>query len=214
MTTIGSVGAGSGTSSVKQAEMAKDDFLKMLIVQLKNQDPLNPMDGTEFTAQLAQFSSLEQLANLNGQIESMNARQAMMDNIGSVNLIGKSVLTDSNTIVADGGTVELSYRLNDAIEGGVLEIYQPEGTVVDTIELGGRSSGEYTYQWDSSGVTDGNYAFRLTAENEYGGYAAWTPLIMGVVTGVTFRDGGAYLSVNGEEIPLETVKVVKQNAQK
>lgn len=214
MTTIGSVGAGSGTSSVKQAQMAKDDFLKMLIVQLKNQDPLNPMDGTEFTAQLAQFSSLEQLANLNGQIESMNARQAMMDNIGSVNLIGKSVLTDSNTIVADGGTVELSYRLNDAIESGVLEIYHPEGTVVDTIELGGSSPGEYTYQWDSSGFTDGNYAFRLTAENEYGGYAAWTPLIMGVVTGVTFRDGGAYLSVNGEEIPLETVKVVKQSAQK
>lgn len=214
MTTVSAVSAGSETSALKRAEMAKDDFLKMLIVQLKHQDPLNPMDGTEFTAQLAQFSSLEQLANLNGQIESMNARQARMDNIGSVGLIGKSVLTEGNSIVADGGTVEISYRLKDAIESGVLEIYRSDGAVVDTIELGGRSPGEYTHHWDSSGIGEGNYSFRLTAENEYGGYAAWTPLIMGVVTGVTFRDDGVYLAVNGDEIALASIKVVKQEGDK
>ena len=214
MTTVNPVSAaGSTASGVKRAEMAKEDFLQMLITQLKHQDPLNPMDGTEFTAQLAQFSSLEQLANMNVNLEKMDQRQSSMDNINSVGLIGKSVLTEGNHLIADGGNVEITYRLKDDIAEGVIEIYRADGTVMDTIEIGSRGPGEYTHVWDSGAVQGGNYSFRLTAENDKGGYAAWTPLMMGIVTGVTFKDDDVYLSVNGEEMAMRKVTVVKQGTE-
>jgi flagellar basal-body rod modification protein FlgD len=205
------VGADQGVNNfTKSAEMGKEDFLKMLIVQLENQDPLNPMEGTDFTAQIAQFSSLEQLTNLNGRMDSVSSRLAAIDNLGTASLIGKSVLTEGNSIIADGGKVDLVYQLEDYIQEGVLEIYRSDGAVMDVIELGSRSPGEYKDTWDSGDVPEGNYAFRLTAENDEGGYASWTPMMTGLVTGVTFKDDTAYLSVNGDEIPVNDVTVIKE----
>ncbi|HET58098.1 MAG TPA: flagellar hook assembly protein FlgD, partial [Deltaproteobacteria bacterium] len=181
MTTVNTVGADQAVSNfTKSAEMGKEDFLKMLIVQLKNQDPLNPMEGTDFTAQIAQFSSLEQLTNLNGRVDSVSSRLAAIDNLGSASLIGKSVLTEGNSIVADGGKIDLVYQLEDYIQEGVLEVYRSDGAVMDVIELGSRSPGEYRDTWDSADVPEGTYAFRLTAENDEGGYASWTPKMTGL----------------------------------
>jgi flagellar basal-body rod modification protein FlgD len=101
---IASGTTGSTTSNTSDLEktnaIGKDDFFKMLIAQLKNQDPLNPADGTAFAAQLAQFSSLEQLTNLNTTLTSQNQNYANLLNVQSVNLIGKEV-TASN---GDGAT--------------------------------------------------------------------------------------------------------------
>lgn len=82
----------STTSTTSTSSLGKEAFLQMLVAQLKYQDPMNPADGTEFASQLAQFSSLEQLTNLNDSIESL----AMDTNsLQAVNLIGKTVVTDS-----------------------------------------------------------------------------------------------------------------------
>ena len=77
--------------------MGKDEFLKMLVAQLKHQDPMNPMDGTAFTAQLAQFSSLEQLQNINTQLTSFTKQQQSLGNAQAVNLIGREVLAKGDT---------------------------------------------------------------------------------------------------------------------
>jgi flagellar basal-body rod modification protein FlgD len=82
----------SSTNSTKTSaaqSMGKEDFLKMLVAQLKNQDPLNPMSGTDFATQLAQFSSLEQLTNLNQGITNLGLYQTSQANLQAVNLIGK-----------------------------------------------------------------------------------------------------------------------------
>ena len=81
----------SSTASVQKKELGKDEFFKLLIAQLKNQDPLNPQDGSAFAAQLAQFTSLEQLTNLNAAMTSQNQNIANLLNAQSVNLIGKEV---------------------------------------------------------------------------------------------------------------------------
>lgn len=96
----------SATESEKTKIIGKDEFFKMLIVQLKNQDPLNPLEGTAFAAQLAQFASLEQLTNLNTALASQNANYAMLVNAQSINLIGKEI-TAQTAAGADGtpGTV-------------------------------------------------------------------------------------------------------------
>ena len=82
----------SQTSAAETASsLGKDEFFKMLIAQLKNQDPLNPQDGAEFSAQLAQFSSLEQLTNLNKTLEAQGASYNALMNLQSVSLVGKEV---------------------------------------------------------------------------------------------------------------------------
>ena len=95
MNTIENI-AGSTTNSAADSEktklIGKDDFLKMLIAQLKNQNPLNPLEGTEFAAQLAQFASLEQLTNLNKELSSQNIYYTTMINTQAINLIGKEVI--------------------------------------------------------------------------------------------------------------------------
>ena len=98
MSTVGSVTgstAGTANSVTSQSQaLGKDEFFKMLIAQLKNQDPLNPLDGTAFSAQLAQFSSLEQLTNLNAALTAQNQNFASLLNAQSVNLIGKEVTAE------------------------------------------------------------------------------------------------------------------------
>ncbi|MCK9362252.1 MAG: hypothetical protein M0P74_01420 [Syntrophales bacterium] len=96
--TTGIVNSASATSSSSQtgstasaSSLGKDEFFKMLIAQLKNQDPLNPQDGAEFSAQLAQFSSLEQLTNLNKTLEAQGASYSALMNLQSVSLVGKEV---------------------------------------------------------------------------------------------------------------------------
>ncbi len=95
MDRVGTIGKGNPTDSAKTLTQTKtfgkEDFFKMLIAQLKNQDPMNPLEGTEFSAQLAQFSSLEQLANLNTAVASQNQTTANLINAQGVNFIGKEV---------------------------------------------------------------------------------------------------------------------------
>ena len=106
--TIQSAAGATTTTTTASAKnvLGKDDFLKMMIAQLKHQDPMNPMDGTAFTAQLAQFSSLEQLQNVNTQLTSFTKQQQALGNSQAVNLIGKQVLAKGNTVSVDGSPVD------------------------------------------------------------------------------------------------------------
>src|SRR3989339_1106934 len=90
-----SVGQSVTSQTTKTTALGKDDFMKLLLAQLKNQDPLKPMDGTDFAAQLAQFSSLEQLSNMNTELKNLSVNQMTMNYAQSVNMIGKDVVTNS-----------------------------------------------------------------------------------------------------------------------
>ncbi|WP_040334232.1 flagellar hook capping FlgD N-terminal domain-containing protein [Candidatus Magnetobacterium casense] len=93
----------SASSSTSTNELGKDDFLKLFTSQLKYQDPLNPMDSTSFTTQLAQFSSLEQLYNINSNIKTLTQYENSLNNVMAVSMIGKSVTTTDNTTALVSG---------------------------------------------------------------------------------------------------------------
>jgi flagellar basal-body rod modification protein FlgD len=127
--------ASTKSSSVKTDPMGKDAFFKMLVAQLRNQDPLNPMDGSAFAAQLAQFSSLEQLTNLNSALTAQNQNFANLLNAQSVNLIGKEV-TANRTDASTFGTT--------TITGEVTAVQFKDGAIYLTVNDEQISFGDVT----------------------------------------------------------------------
>ncbi|MCK7515771.1 MAG: flagellar hook assembly protein FlgD [Desulfobacterales bacterium] len=144
--------AGAATTTATTAStrnvIGKDEFLKMLIAQLKHQDPMNPMDGTAFTAQLAQFSSLEQLQNINTQLTSFTRQQQSLGNTQAVNLIGREVLAKGDTIQAEGTPVDLSYQLKGDAATGLVRIYNANGELVDALVFKNQKQGLNTLTWN------------------------------------------------------------------
>jgi len=215
MSTVeGIIGNTSGSLQILETStMGKDDFLKMMIAQLQNQDPLNPLDGTDFTAQLAQFSSLEQLNNVNTQLEVMGLYQSSLNNAQAVSLVGKEITASGNTVTAEGPSAELTYTLSEEAGKVTVRIYDEEGTLVDTLTPGleGRMAGENTLTWDCSDVESGTYLFEVSAIAPHGAVVGADTLITGRVTGVTFVEGFPFLSVNGQNISFGSVVSVNES---
>jgi flagellar basal-body rod modification protein FlgD len=196
-----------------QADMiGKDDFLEMMIAQLKNQDPLNPLDGTDFTAQLAQFSSLEQLVTMNEQLQSISLSQASLNNAEAVNLIGKEITVEGDTIKAEGSSVDLMYNLSGNADQVTINVYDEGGNLVDTLESGSQNEGKNLIAWDCSSIGSGDYTFEVSAVNADGDVIPAYTIITGKVAGVTFKEGSPYLSVNDQDIPFEDIISVHEPA--
>ncbi|MEA3486394.1 MAG: flagellar hook assembly protein FlgD [Thermodesulfobacteriota bacterium] len=211
MTGMESINSGSGDlQTARTGTLGKDDFLNMMIAQLRHQDPLNPLDGTDFTAQLAQFSSLEQLSNVNDQLELLSLYQASLNNAQSVNLIGREVTAKGDVVKVEGASADLAYNLSEGAEEVTIKIYDKEGNLVDTLELGTQKEGENSITWDCSDITAGNYTFEVSAIDSNGDVIPAYTIMVGRVTGVTFEDGSPYLSVNGRDIAFGDIISVNE----
>ena len=207
--------SGTEFSSTKSNVLGKDDFLQLLVAQLKAQDPLNPMESTAFTAQLAQFSSLEQLYNVNENLGNLQAAQASLTNAESVGFIGKTVTATGNAIqVADGDSSDIHLELSADAKEVFVNIYDGNGNFVRGLEKEAQESalkaGPQSLEWDGkdrSGniVADGVYTFDVYAKDFQGQAVNATTLTAGIVTGVTFKNGAAYLQAGKLEIPLTKV---------
>lgn len=186
------------TAGVSQA-MGKDAFLKLLVTQLQNQDPLNPADSTEFTAQLAQFSSLEQLNNINTNLDTLKLYQASINNAQAVGFIGKEILVNGNTIEKSGGRpVACEFELPAEAKRVVLTIYDAAGGFVKDLDLAGQFSGAQAVVWDGTDrnggpVPDGLYSFEVQAQGMDDAALGVSHRSRGLVTGVVFEHGVTYL---------------------
>jgi flagellar basal-body rod modification protein FlgD len=202
----GQVGSGA-----KQDVMGKDDFLHLLVTQLKAQDPLNPMDSTAFTAQLAQFSSLEQLQNINSTLGTLNASQAESNNSQAVQFIGKTITAVGDSLeVRNGQSEDLHFSLNDPAAALYVRIYDERGNYIRQIESGMTEAGPNSVSWDGRDylggkAPDGNYTYEVSAVDELGNSVSSTLFTSGLVTGVQFKNGLAYLECGSRQIPLGNV---------
>jgi flagellar basal-body rod modification protein FlgD len=190
--------------------IGKDEFLKMLIAQLKNQDPLNPLDGTAFTAQLAQFSSLEQLQNINTQLSAFTKQQQSLNSSQAVTLIGKEVLARGNTVQAAGSPVALSYQLAGDAAEGIVRIFDANGEFVDALVFQNQKQGLNTLTWSPPSSLSGTCTFEVSATDRAGKAVGADTMVQGEVTGVNYRDGAITLSVGGREIAYGDVVSVKR----
>jgi len=197
-----------------QQVLGKDDFLNLLVAQLQNQDPLNPMDSTQFTSQLAQFSSLEQLSNINTGLTALQASQQENNQSLSVGYIGKYVLADGDRVMLGAaGDSALHFDLASDADAVQVNIYDAAGEYVRTLETTALGAGRQSLAWDGKDASgyradSGLYTFEVLAVNAAGDLVKVQPLISTPVTGVRFQDVQPHLLTAGQEIPLENVREV------
>ncbi len=206
MSSVTSVSSNSSSIDLVQNNtLGKEEFFEMLIAQLKYQDPLNPMDGTDFTAQLAQFSSLEQLSNMNTNLETVASNQLLSNQIEAINLIGKNVAAEGDVIETNGTSAQIVYSLEESISEGTVSIYDSDGSLVKTIDLGYQDAGINSVTWDCSDVENGSYTFEIEATNAAGDSVSVDKYVIGTVTAVNFQDGSTYIQIGDTEVPFEDV---------
>ncbi len=202
--------------------MGKDDFLKMLLTQLKYQDPLNPMQGAEFSAQLAQFSSVEQLANINktllDSIDGNYLLSTSINNTLAATVIGRDVKAYGNQVYWSGdGQIPLSFELHGEASTVTVEVLDANGKVVRQLDLDDPGKGLHEVVWDGKNqdgdsLPEGVYTFRVEAKDEEGGDVAATTFTSGTITGVRYTNRGAVLMLGKIEIALSDVyEIVQQN---
>jgi flagellar basal-body rod modification protein FlgD len=211
MDAVGGVSQTTAGVTANNNVIGKDVFLRMLVAQLKNQDPLNPMNGTEFAAQLAQFSSLDQLTNISTQIGAMNTNMAAVNSGQLVGFIGNEITYQGNRFQAAGSSQTLNYSLSGDAQKGTVKIYDDKGDLVRTLTFGNQKAGSNSVVWDSSGRS-GTFTFEVSAQDQNGKDVSATTLITGQVTGVHFQSGTPYLSVNGQDVAFANVISVKKSS--
>jgi flagellar basal-body rod modification protein FlgD len=169
--------------------MGKDDFMKLLMAQLQNQDPLKPMDHQEFAAQLAQFSSLESLTNINKSIDGLHSGFGEEAKLQAVGMIGKKVQASGNEVeLIKGENVTIDGNLPEDVVPTKVVIYNPDGQLVRQMELAGSQSNKQII-WDGkdengSSLPSGKYKFTVHGVGMNGESREGASTVSGLVTGV------------------------------
>jgi flagellar basal-body rod modification protein FlgD len=185
--------------SYGDAELGKEDFLTLLVAQLQNQDPLNPMDDKEFTSQLAEFSSLEQLTNISEGIDSLNDSYEQQHALTAVSYIGTEVVAEGSEISKTNSSIStLYFDLEEAVSNCYVNLFDSSGNLVHTVELGSMTAGNYELTWDGldyegKELSNGVYTASMAAENADGEPVMVYTDVSGVVSGVVTEGDDLYL---------------------
>lgn len=208
--------AADGATAMKKATgMNKDDFLKLFVTQLQNQDPLNPQDGNQFIAQLAQLSQVEQAYNTNTNLQSMLTAQNNATVVSAVSFIGKEVLAaGSQVALTTGSSSTLNFRLSEPVSSLNIDIRDAAGNLVRTLATGQAAAGDGSIAWDGKGgnglqLPAGTYSFEVAGTNANGGAVAGVSLVRGRVDGVWLDGSSPILMAGGIEIDMRDVLQVK-----
>jgi flagellar basal-body rod modification protein FlgD len=193
--------AGSSASSATSASDIQNRFLSLLVTQMKNQDPLNPMDNAQVTSQMAQLSTVTGIDNLNTTLNALSSSLTSNSNqsMQAAGMIGHGVLVPGKGIDLASGTGLGAFQLPQAVDNAKVSIYSSTGALVRSIDLGAQPAGIAKWQWDgkdSNGATmaDGSYTFAVNA-TQGGNSVVPTTLQFGVVNSVTQDAKGVSLSV-------------------
>lgn len=220
MTPIGNTVSGDLLASMNPAAArssgsladAQNRFMTLLVTQMKNQDPLNPLDNAQVTSQLAQLSTVTGIDKLNETMKSMMQSLAGAQSLQAANMIGHGVLVPGSGLALSGGKSVYGVELSGPADKVQVTISDGAGNPVRTVELGPQQPGALALAWDGSLATggsapDGKYQVSVSAVR--GGQPVKAqPLAFGEVMSVSTGSGGAKLNLGG--LPPAALSDVRQ----
>lgn len=202
------------TSAVAGGQLGKNEFIKLLVAQMTHQDPLNPLDGQQMAAQLAQFSSVEQLMNLGTKLDaqamSHEALLGVVNNSAAVSLIGKTVMVLDDLVAAGANGTRHAEVVVPEAGVGTLRVLDLDGNPVRSVELGTLAAGTRTIDVASAldGLPDGPY--RIEVELRRGGETETLPTsIAAMVDGVRLSATGAHVTAGAISYPIGAIESVR-----
>ena len=202
---------GAPAAKTASSELGKDQFLLLLTVQLKYQDPLKPVDNQQMIAQLAQFSQLETLQGLNAKIDAMTVATASSSQLVTTQLVGKQALVRADRIgLTAGSTSKFQLSLPEATDDTTAVISDGTGRVVRTLHLAAQAAGTRDVTWDGMDdagkpLPSGEYFLAVSGTKNDGSTVQANAMTRATITGVAFEDGVAQLLVSGRRIPMSDV---------
>lgn len=214
-TSAGTATSGSGSAStgtLTSAADQQDRFMKLLVAQMKNQDPLNPMDNAQMTSQIAQINTVGGIEKLNATVQSLLTAFGAMQAQSAADLAGRKVLVDGSALTLQGGSAAGGVQVGGAADSVKVDIVDAGGSVVRSLSLGASSeAGVRSFTWDGkandgSAVPDGSYRVRASA-SQAGKSVTATPLVGASVQSVNTPSDGS-----GARIDLGTLGTVPTTA--
>lgn len=199
----------SSTSSASSSEEAQDRFLKLLVAQLNNQDPMNPMDNAQMTSQMAQINTVTGIQQVNDTLKSMAEQFTAMQVLQGSSMVGHDVLVSGNTMAIKNDVGSAAFDLNGRAESVKVEVLSPAGQVVDTLNLGALDAGQHSFDWDASSYSfAGNPTFKVSAT--LGGQAIGNTTFGRATVSSVGSEGGVMKVqlTNGTAVDYSAVKAI------
>lgn len=195
LSALNGTSSSTASSNISDAAGSQDRFLKLLVTQLQNQDPLSPMDNAQLTSQIAQINTVTGIANLNTSIQGLSGQFLQMQTLQGASLIGKDVIVPGNKLDIANGVGQGGFQLASAADSVKVEVMNSAGTVIDTVQLGACSSGVNGFNWVAGDTYDNTsgLTFKVTATS--GATKLDTTLLM--------RDTVNAVSTSGNSLTLE-----------
>ena len=206
-----------GAKSQGSSKLGKDEFLKILTTQLANQDPTKPMDSDAFVAQLAQFSSLEQMQNSNDTLTKLLTLQQSSSQNDAIAMVGKDALYDSQEMeLAKDGNISVVATLASSAGDVTMAVSDANGNVVRRQSFGSMEGGSHDLTWDGRSDTGallqpGTYSISVSATDLSGQPVTVTQQSRGRITGVSFDNGSTQLMIGNTTISVSDVKSIQES---
>jgi len=201
------------TEVQNKTTLGKDDFLKLLLVELQHQDPTEPMDTEKILSQTSQLATLESAQNTNDSLEKLAESLGASQQFSTISAIGKTADLGSNAITYDAGsTTSFEVYFPEEITAGTLEVLDGNGNIVSTLSIEANPSGVYKYDWNgdlSNGSQADSGIYYITASYANGdGDARTTRMGAYPIESIRFQDGETLVKVGSSYVPLDQIQEV------
>lgn len=211
--TAGAAATSSLTAASTDIGATQDRFLKLLVTQMKNQDPLNPMDNAQVTSQMAQLSTVTGIDKLNSTVQALSSSMMATQSLQAVSMIGHVALTDGDSMSLANGSAYGGVELTLPADKVTVQIADDKGAVVRTLHLGGQEAGIVDFNWDGmtdggSTAADGTYTFSAVSELS-GKKSDVATLSYGLVNSVAQSSSGVTVNIGNQgEVGLNTIRKI------
>ena len=201
--------AGNATTAASDANASQDRFLKLLVAQLNNQDPMNPMDNAQMTSQMAQINTVTGIQQVNETLKSMATQFSGMQVLQGANMVGHDVMVESNTLTRVAGVASGAIDLAGKADTVKIDILSPGGQVLETFNLGSREAGRQSFDWDASSYQGvGDPSFKVTASLA-GQVVASTSLARDKVVSIGSENGAMTVQLQGRAaVAYDKIKAI------